>query len=70
MAREYSIYTTKAGDTFDSIALDFYEEENYSVFIMQLNPDLIGTLIFEYGIQLKIPDIDVKDTSTLPPWKR
>lgn len=70
MAREYSIYVTQAGDTFDSIALDFYGDENYSVFIMQVNPDLISTLIFEYGIELKIPDIDVKNTSTLPPWKR
>jgi len=70
MSRQASIYTTNEGDTFDSIALDFYEEEKYSVFIMQLNPDLISTLIFEYGIKLKIPEISIKNTSTLPPWKR
>lgn len=70
MGRQYSIYITNEGDTFDSIALNFYGEEKYSVFIMQLNPNLISTLIFEYGIELSIPEINIKNTSTLPPWKR
>lgn len=70
MGRQYSIYITNEGDTFDSIALNFYGEEKYSVFIMQLNPNLISILIFEYGIELKIPEINIKNTSTLPPWKR
>ncbi|MBN1039020.1 LysM domain-containing protein [Clostridium botulinum] len=70
MLRQCIIYTTNQGDTFDSISLSFYGEEKYSVFIMQLNPDLISTLIFEYGVKLKIPDIKIRNTSTLPPWKR
>ncbi len=70
MARQCSKYTTKQGDTFDSIALEFYGEETYSVFIMQLNPNYIGTLVFDYGINLVIPEINIKNDSTLPPWKK
>jgi phage tail protein X len=70
LARQYCLYTTKEGDTFDSLALNFYGEEKYSLFIMQLNPDSISTLIFDYGVKLKIPIITINDTSTLPPWKR
>ncbi|MCI1478121.1 MAG: tail protein X [Clostridium beijerinckii] len=70
MARQYYKYTTKQGDTFDSIALEFYGEENYSVFIIQLNPNYINTVIFDEGVNLIIPDINIKNTSTLPPWKK
>lgn len=70
MARKYYQYTTNEGDTFDSLALEFYGEEKYSVFIMQVNPDKISTLVFDYGISLKIPILNINNTSTLPPWKR
>lgn len=70
MTRKCYNYTTIAGDTFDSIALEFYGEENYSVFIMQLNPDYIQTIIFDAGIELIIPQINSEEKSTLPPWKR
>lgn len=70
MAREMWEYTTIDGDTFDSLALEFYGEESYSVFIMQLNPDYIKTLVFDSGVVLKIPKINIKETSTLPPWKK
>ena len=70
LPRECYKYTTINGDTFDKIALDFYGEENYSTFIMQLNPDHIRTVIFEAGIELLIPKINISNKSTLPPWKR
>lgn len=69
MARECYLYSTVCGDTFDSIALEFYGDENLSFIIMQLNPDLIRTVIFDAGIQVKIPKLELKDKSTLPPWK-
>lgn len=70
MARKYYNYTTIAGDTFDNLALEFYGDEKYSVFIMQFNPDFITTIIFDAGVKLKIPDIEINEISTLPPWKR
>lgn len=63
-------YITNYGDTFDTIALKFYGDEKYSHVIMQANPQQVSTVIFEYGISLSIPDIEIKNTSTLPPWKR
>lgn len=70
LARQSFKYTTKQGDTFDSIALEFYGEEKYSVFIIQLNPNYIGTIIFDYGVKIIVPEINIKNASTLPPWKK
>lgn len=70
LPRECYRYITINGDTFDRIALDFYGEENYSTFIMQLNPNHIRTIIFEAGVELIIPKLKVSDKSTLPPWKK
>ncbi|MBN1071146.1 LysM domain-containing protein [Clostridium botulinum] len=70
MARECYEYTTINGDTFDKIALDFYGEENYSTFIMQLNPKNIRTVIFEAGVKLIIPKLKIANKLTLPPWKK
>jgi len=67
---KYLKYTTVKGDTFDSIALDFYESEYQSQYIMEANPDHIGTLIFEANIELIIPQLQVEASTTLPPWKR
>ncbi|MBY6761781.1 LysM domain-containing protein [Clostridium botulinum] len=62
-------YITKTGDTFDSISFNLLGNENYSVEIMKVNPYLIRTIIFESGVIVKIPKIDIKEESTLPPWK-
>ncbi|MBA4510227.1 LysM domain-containing protein [Clostridium sporogenes] len=70
MHKEYFKYETIEGDTFDSIALTFLKDEFKSNKIMKLNPDFIDTITFKRGIILKIPILEEKDTSTLPPWKR
>ena len=67
---KYLKYTTIEGDTFDSIALDFYDSEFRANFLMEENPDHIKTLVFEAGIELKIPQLQVEAATTLPPWKR
>ncbi len=70
MARNYYIYETVDGDTFDTISLAFYEAEHYSSEIMKENPDYVSTVIFSAGVKLKIPVIEQPAASTLPPWKR
>ena len=62
-------YITKTGDTFDSNSFNLLGNEKYSVEIMKVNPRLIRTIIFESGVIVKIPKIDIKEESTLPPWK-
>ena len=68
-ARKYYTHVTNENDTFDKLALDFYGEEKYSIFIMQMNPKHMGTIQFEYGVELMIPILEDKNTSSLPPWK-
>ena len=68
MAKYYK-YVTIQCDNFDSIALDFYKSEKYSSTIMQANPKYIDVLVFDQGVELKIPIIDQTNSSNLPPWK-
>lgn len=62
---------TAQGDTFDALALEYYNDEKLASTIIQANPDHCSTLIFEAGITLVIPDItSVTYPETLPPWRR
>lgn len=66
-----SIYITVEGDTFDSIALLCYNDEKLASTIIQANPNYCGTLIFEAGVSLSIPEAaTVAMPETLPPWRR
>lgn len=68
--QQYYRYKTLQGDTFDSIALDFYNSEKYANIIMQANPKYVSTLVFDAEVELIIPIIQEETTSTLPPWKQ
>ena len=71
MVNEYTEYTTRAGDTFDLLAIAAYNEEKMASYIVQANPLHMGTIVFDAGVKLKIPVIDKTETpSTLPPWRR
>ena len=67
----YSVYTTRAGDTFDLLAIATYNEERMASHIIEANPMYAGTIVFEAGVKIKIPVIaKTKLPSTLPPWRR
>lgn len=70
MDNRYYNYTTLQGDTFDMIALDFYNNESFASKIIETNPDYCNVIIFEAGIELKIPIVEEQAQVTLPPWKR
>lgn len=70
MPSEYYRYTTLAGDTFDSIALDYYNQEFLSAPILQANPTYRNVLVFSGGEVLKVPVLEPKAADTLPPWKQ
>lgn len=59
-----------AGDTWDILALDAYDDESKASLIIQANPQYSDVLIFPAGVELKIPIIDEPTMETLPPWKR
>jgi phage tail protein X len=69
---DYMLYTTVEGDTFDSIAFEFYTEEKLASVIIQANPEYCDVLIFKAGINLNIPVIseDAETPGTAPPWRR
>lgn len=63
-------HTTVQGDTFDGLALKYYNEERLASTIIQANRDHCGTLIFDAGVVLVIPDAPASVMpETLPPWR-
>jgi phage tail protein X len=66
----YFEYETLQGDTFDSIALDFYNDETQASTIIQANPLHRKILTFSSGVTLKIPIIEQQAADSIPPWKR
>lgn len=67
----YKQYTTREGDTFDSLALDMYGEETLAHYIIEFNPDHADVLIFEANVVLRLPIVEnVETPDTLPPWRR
>lgn len=68
---KYMEYDTENGDTFDSLAFQFYTDEMLASEIIKANPMYADTLIFEDTVTLKIPIFEqVTLPSTLPPWRR
>lgn len=68
---EYLEYDTEYGDTFDSIAFQFYTDEQLSSEIIRANPDYADVLVFDDVVTLKIPVFDTASLpDTLPPWRR
>lgn len=64
-------YTTAAGDTYDMISLDMYNDEFLAHIIAEANPEYADVVVFDAGISLTIPIIEEKAAATtLPPWRR
>ena len=64
-------HITVEGDTFDGLALHYYDDEKLAHSIIQANPDHCDVLIFEAGVALDIPEVStVTLPETLPPWRR
>lgn len=69
---DYMEYETIEGDTWDSIAFQFYTEEKMASAILQANTQYADVLIFDAGVTLKIPVIeeDAETPGTAPPWRQ
>jgi hypothetical protein len=64
------IYTTQAGDTFDLLALDYYDDERLAHLIMALNPAYSDVLVFDANVSLEIPIFDETATVETPDWRQ
>lgn len=64
-------HITVDGDTFDMLALLYYNDEKLASSIIEENPDYCDVLIFDAGTVLIIPDAaTVTPPESLPPWRR
>lgn len=68
---EYMIYTTVEGDTFDSIAFEFYTDEKMASVIIDANPLLADVLIFDADVEVLVPIVEeaAETPGTAPPWR-
>lgn len=69
----FTEYITIQGDRWDSIALKAFGDATIFSKIQDANPNIPLSEIFEGGIKLLIPIIEIKENTNvdlLPPWKR
>lgn len=66
-----TLHTCATGETWDSIAFKYYADEFQASALMLANRDYIGTVIFEGGEVLTIPELqETVKSETLPPWRQ
>lgn len=65
-----STYRTTQGDTWDSIAYKQLGSTDYTDQLISANLEHVGKLLFPAGVTLRLPEITVKPSANLPPWKR
>ena len=64
-------YETRYGDSFDQLALEFYNNEKLAHLIMDFNPDYADVIIFDSNIALQIPIYEESQSvESLPRWQR
>ena len=63
-------YITSQGDTWDMISYKVYGNEKYVDKLIQANLLHKETIIFKANVELIIPEVQIVQESSLPPWKR
>ena len=67
----YRTHIAAMGESFDSIALNYYGDEFMADKLMKKNPSHIQKIAFEGGERIRIPVYDdIESTETLAPWRR
>ena len=65
-----SEYVAIQGNTWDLISFKYFGSEYHISELILANPDYVDVVIFDGGEKLKIPEINITDTSLLAPWRR
>ena len=63
-------YTTKSGDTWDTVAYKVWGNEMYMDTLIKANLEHKDTFIFPAGVILTLPEITLEVSDSLPPWKQ
>lgn len=65
------IYTTKQGDEWDQIAFDQLGSEHLVDRLIAANPEYQEVVIFDAGVKLRIPQIEISPQIFGPaPWRK
>lgn len=73
MPNSYSeLQIAKAGQSWPSLAFDLWQDEMLFPALIDANPCLAETIIFEGGEPVFIPDVSDStiNKSNLPPWRQ
>ena len=62
-------YTTTSGDMWDTIALKVLGSELHKDVLIKNNLKYRHLYIFPANIVLDIPDVELQQPPTMPPWK-
>lgn len=62
-------YTTKSGDTWDSVAREVYGSEYHADALMEANRAVLDVFVFGAGTVLSVPALTAAQEGLLPPWK-
>lgn len=67
----YKKHIAAAGESFDSVAYAYYDNEFMADKLMKANTKYVRTVVFVGGETLQIPIYDdIESTETLAPWRR
>lgn len=62
------LYTTISGDTWDMIAYKTTGDGRNMDLLIAENPQYADMFVFPAGVDIIIPAIEEKSSTTLPPW--
>ncbi len=63
-------YITKAGEYWDQIAKKIYGDERMMTALLEQNPALSGTFIFDAGVKIQYEEAEAEEVSALPAWRQ
>lgn len=64
-------YITEKGDTWDIIAYKAYGNEELIAPLIEANRAYVEKVVFDYGIEITIPELEQTDDSIfMPPWRK
>nr|DAN35265.1 MAG TPA: tail protein [Caudoviricetes sp.] len=63
-------YRTIQGDMWDGIAFKVYGNEAYMNVLLESNQEYAQYVILPANLILNCPDVDIRATINLPPWRR
>ena len=64
------LHRTTEGETWDLVSKKYYGTEKLMHKLLEANPEFKDFVVFPAGVVLKIPEVEIKTTEELPPWRK